>query len=110
MRFRAKRDANEKEIVAALETHGFKVLLADPVVKTGSRGLPDLVVYCAVEGCTFQRFIEVKTPRKDRPNLVSWKKGQKEVLERLGGAMARNPDEALLHCEHICGGERVEQS
>lgn len=53
-RHAAKRDANEPEIVQALEAQGFSV------TRISGKGVPDLVVG---KGPTFLRLVEIKAPK-----------------------------------------------
>lgn len=84
MRRAAKRDANEPEIVEALELAGWTV------VKISDSGLPDLL--CLRRGVT--RLVEVKAPDG---HLTS---AQEKTFKRIQGAMVpvhvvRTPEEAL---------------
>ena len=67
LRHNALRDANEAEIVRALEAQGFSV------TRVSAKGAPDLVVG---KGATFQRWVEIKNPQgfnRYTPAQVAWR-------------------------------------
>lgn len=98
MRFAAKRDANEAEVIATLQVHGWSVF------QMSQKGFPDLL---CVWGGVAVRLVEVKMPKG---SLTEAQEVTFAALEKAGMpvCVVRSGAEAILmlgkHPVTVCAG------